>query len=212
MTAFIIGFTIGFVIAIPPGAIAVTAVSGIFRHGLKHGFIMGGGAAVMDAIYAAIALFGIELLDFPHSELIFKIVALFLLIGVGVREAFYSNPSVFRNKTASSRNHSGSFFLGLVMSLATPTFLPTWIIISANLRHLGLFEPTAENYVYTALGGGLGTLVWFLALLTFVHKKKAGLSNQVMHRIVVTLGVTLLLIAAFLLYSITRDVITSASA
>lgn len=210
MTAFIIGFTIGFAIAIPPGAIAVTAVSGIFKHGLKHGFVIGSGAAVMDAVYAAVAMFGIDLVDFPHSELIFKIVTLMLLVVVGIKETFFSHPNLFKNNDANgSKSPSGAFFLGLVMSLATPTFLPAWIIISANLNHLGLFDQTAENFVYTALGGGLGTLGWFSVLLVFVQHRKAELSNQVMHRIIVGLGVTLLLIGATVLYSIIGDVLHS---
>ena len=72
MIAFLIGFVIGFVIAIPPGAIAVTVVSAVMRRGLRNGLIIGGGAALMDAVYAGTALFGLDLVSIPHSDVVFK--------------------------------------------------------------------------------------------------------------------------------------------
>ena len=90
ITAIVIGFFIGFLIAIPPGPASMAMIARGLEHGFKYGLMVGFGAALSEAFYAALGFFGVELISNAGVEYILRIIGILLVLTLGIRLTFYS--------------------------------------------------------------------------------------------------------------------------
>ena len=72
--AFMVGCLIGFLIAIPPGPASMAMIARGLEHGFKYGLMVGFGAALSEACYAALGFFGVELISNAGVEYILRII------------------------------------------------------------------------------------------------------------------------------------------
>jgi threonine/homoserine/homoserine lactone efflux protein len=90
------GLMIGFSIAMPVGPIGLLCIRNVLTFGMLCGFVTGLGAACADAIYGALAGFGVTTISSfleAHSNLIQVFGALFLCyLGISTFFAKASNP------------------------------------------------------------------------------------------------------------------------
>ena len=162
------GLAIGFAIAAPVGPIGVLCIRRTFADGRAAGVATGLGAATADAMYGAVAGFGLTavsgfLLGW-QTELQF-VGGLFLL-GLGVK-TFLARPS-----TASARMEGkgllSAWLSTVVLTLANPATILSFTAVFAGA---GLARQAAGFGEAAALVAGvfLGSAAWWLLLSSVVE-------------------------------------------
>jgi len=207
ITAIVIGFFIGFLIAIPPGPASMAMIARGLEHGFKYGLMVGFGAALSEAFYAALGFFGVELISNAGVEYVLRIIGILLVLTLGIRLTFYSqsysNTKQLKLKKVRKRK---SFIMGFMISIATPT-IGAGYIIAANLVHsYALFESSNLNSMMATLGAGIGATAWMTILMLLTSKVKQAVNSKILNRLVIGSGVLLLLFSLYMIISIIIDI------
>jgi threonine/homoserine/homoserine lactone efflux protein len=160
---FLRGLGIGFCIAAPVGPIGVLCIRRTLADGRMAGLVSGLGAAVADAIYGAIAAFGLTAIS---DTLVAQ--QTWLRLGGGVFLIFLGTKTFLALPTAPStedlaRGLAGAFASTLVLTLTNPMTILSFALVFAGLGFAGM--PT--NYAAASvmvLGVFVGSGVWWLLL------------------------------------------------
>ncbi len=160
---FLRGLIIGFSIAAPVGPIGVLCIRRTLAEGSTSGLISGLGAASADALYGAVAGFG---LTFISNILISQQIWLRLIGGVFLcylgLKTFLTSPST----KATSSNGSG--LVGAYISTFFLTLTNPITILSFAAIFAGLGVGSASRNYFSAgilvLGVFMGSALWWLIL------------------------------------------------
>lgn len=166
------GLVLGFSIAAPVGPIGVLC----FRRALEQGFwpaVAGGlGTAAADAMYAAVAAFGITavsalLLDFQRM---LALVGGAALLWLGVR-AFRARPADGPAE-ADGRGLTPMFAATFLLTLANPATILSFAAVFAGLGLAGAVNGGTAAGVLT-LGVFAGSMLWWILLAGTVSALRA---------------------------------------
>ncbi len=163
ITFLIRGIAAGFLIAAPVGPVNMLCMRRTLTDGRRAGFISGLGAATADAIYGAIAAFGVKFISnilLDQQEWLRLAGGLFIC-ALGVK-TFSTNPPDPAAK-GGRNNHAGAYVSTFFLTLTNPT---TIISFGAVFAWLGLANAHA-NYIAAeilVLGVFLGSALWWLIL------------------------------------------------
>lgn len=179
------GLIFGFSIAAPVGPIGILCIQRSLRYGRLSGFFSGLGAATADALYAAIAAFGLTLI----SDLLISGQSLFRLIG-GVFLIFIGWKTFFTKSQEEIKNGPRKTLLN--------DFLSTFVLTVTNpmtilvfLALFGALGPSEEESTYAhggtlVLGVFAGSALWWLILsegVTLFRKKVTQKMMTVINRV-----------------------------
>lgn len=161
ISVFLRGLVLGVVIAAPVGPVGILCIRRTLEKGLAVGFATGVGAALADAIFAAIAAFGVtaalSLLTGAEKEI--RLFGGFFLMVMAIR-MFLQKIEMERTGTVSVANIIKAFMSGFVITITNPlTIIGILAVIATFAGHL--------SYVQAAtLTGGIfcGSLAWWLIL------------------------------------------------
>ncbi len=181
MLIFLRGLLIGFSIAAPVGPIGVLCIRRTLAESRLAGLISGLGAASADAIYGAVAGFGLTFLStfLVAQQNWLRLVGGIFLLALGVR-TFLTAPS---QQAASSQSTSllGNYISTFVLTLTNPLTILSFTAIfaglgladqggdyqAAALLVAGVFSGSAAWWLFLSLGVGLfrqritpGWLIW----------------------------------------------------
>src|SRR5258708_1781934 len=156
------GFLIGFAVAAPVGPVGLLTIRRSIVHGKMMGFITGTGAALADAVFGAVAAFGIRAVtDFlTHPANAFELIGGALMIVLGVQAA-RSLPPAESKVSTETPNLLGAFGSTLVITLTNPMTILGFIAIFSGLKQHPYNSLTA---VELTLGVFLGSVAWWLLL------------------------------------------------
>ncbi len=198
------GLLIGFAAAIPLGPVNVYVVSQTFKHDFVHGLMAGLTTAVMDTIYCLIALVGFFHFKFNLAPYLgwMKGAATLLLVGLGVRlirqAAKADVPAVSEKKTIKS---SRPVFGIILLYLSNPTLYAFWIAVAGTSTAHHLVTNTGWTPVVFAIACGLGSMIWYLLLVSYVAKHQQKIKPSAMRRLLLFMGIALV---GFGLYTFAR--------
>ena len=169
---------IGFSIAAPVGPIGVLCIRRALRYGRMTGLVSGLGAATADAIYGAVAAFGLTLLSglLLRAELGFQLIGGAFLLYLGI--------STFRSKLTPFTPEDNT----------SPERLPLWVAYSSTLA-LTLTNPAsvlaflaifgtlnvasgAGDALWVVIGVFTGSALWWLILSLGVGALAARLGSR----------------------------------
>ena len=223
-SAIIFGLAGGLILSIPPGplSLAVTrqALGGFFR----SGFLIVLAAAMMDIVYMLIATFASSAIVVTLSGLVngstwfpllFQIACVIVLLYLGIsyltpekREAqATANEAREQKQEARARQmgHTSPFFIGLLIAitnLASPTFLPSMIAFIGFLQANRWLGHAASDNVLFSAGFGVGSTIWFFAVIRTLIHFRSRLSESFLTGIYRFAGGSLLLFAAVIAYHV----------
>jgi threonine/homoserine/homoserine lactone efflux protein len=198
------GLLIGFAAAIPLGPVNVYVVSQTFKHDFVHGLMVGLTTAVMDTIYCLIALVGFFHFKFNLAPYIgwMKGAATLLLVGLGVRlirgAAKAAVPVVSEKRTIKSPR---PVFGVILLYLSNPTLYAFWIAVAGTATAHHLVTNTGWTPVVFAIACGLGSMIWYLLLVSYVAKHQEKIKPSTMRRLLLFMGIALI---GFGLYTFAR--------
>jgi threonine/homoserine/homoserine lactone efflux protein len=157
------GVLVGFSIAAPVGPIGVLCIRRTLAEGRSAGFVSGLGAATADAIYGAIAGFGLTFVSgfLVDQETWIRLIGGLFLCYLGVR-AFLAKPAEQVESAQGSGLVSayGSTFL---LTLTNPMTVLSFAAIFAGLGALEARRDYLEATVLV-LGIFVGSVLWWFAL------------------------------------------------
>lgn len=210
--AILTGLVLGYILAIPPGPVGVTAMKLSLNHGKKPGALLSLGNGVVDFFFCIIAIFtakGILNLmddfstDHPFIMLMLQLAIVGGIFALGIINVKYKgslsdspdiNPSKL-GKLFRDISHRGPFLLGIAVALTNipnPTYFPSLIATTAFGLETGFFEHGILNNILFAFGFGLGNFLWLYTIVSVIVKFKHKFSDSTVQRIHKFAGFTLI--------------------
>jgi putative LysE/RhtB family amino acid efflux pump len=177
MQALVIGFGLGFLVALQLGPMSLFLIRSTLRRGLAVGLAIGAGIAIVDALYAAAGAAGAaSLLTIGPLRLILGLVGAAVLIVLGIRTLY----SAFRvrqglevpSEVADPRR---AFLTSLAATASNPSTIASWAAIFAAASVAGATDSSGGAVALVA-GVALGSLAWVtvLAVVVAVVRRAAG--------------------------------------
>lgn len=222
LLAFVVGISVGFVLSMPPGPIAVAVMRQAFDGRPKAGVAIGLGAASMDILYSLIAIFAssaivVSLKDVITGNLwlllLLQTAAVVTLIILGFRYLKPSPKNVadtakkeqLQEDKARKMGASQPYGIGIMMSivnLPSPTFLPSLIGIASYLHANDWVDDSFGECMLYAVGFGVGAALWFTSLMRVLYSMRERISPSFVGTIYKITGASFLLFALLLLYNV----------
>ena len=197
LETFFRGLVIGFSIAAPVGPIGVLCIRRTLADGRATGLAVGLGAAAADAVYGAVAGFGLTAVSalLVRQQGAMRLVGGLFLLYLGVR-TFLARPAE-RAASAGGAGRIGAFTGTFGLTLANPATILSFVAVFAGLGIAGAGS-WREATVLVA-GVFLGSALWWLTLSGVVSALRSRLKlaalrwvNRVSGAVLVTFGVAAL--------------------
>lgn len=217
-----LGLFLGFAMSVPPGPISIAVIrKGI--DGDRHaGNLVGLGAALVDVLYALLAVFASSAIvgalskffnGNPWYLLGFQILCVAVLVTLGVRYIRSTPRDAAESERDEERKESTVKRLGAhtalmvgagmaVMNLANPTFIPSMIAVAGYLHAESLIADGFVPSLLYGVGFGGGVYLWFGLLLKFVLRVRSKISLSSLSWIFRIAGGAFLLFALLLLFKV----------
>jgi threonine/homoserine/homoserine lactone efflux protein len=164
------GFLIGLAIAAPVGPIAILCIRRTLEHGGWNGLATGLGAATADAIYGAIAAFGIAAVSsrLVEQENPIRVLGGLALIFIGWR-IFVTKPGTTAAVASSRLGVGGSFASAVFLTLTNPATILYYVAVFAGLG-LANSDTDGARALVLVLGVFIGSAAWWLTLVGIVSR------------------------------------------
>ncbi len=192
--ALIIGIVIAFVMAMPPGPVAVALIKLSIDKGMSQAVPMAAGTGFTDMVMCLTAVFfteavGAALRGFvelhPIITLLFQAAVIIALVVFGFISIFNKNfirkpennhePVIRKPRFASRIKSSGPVFLGIGMAsanIANPAFLASLTVVASQVRKFGVIDNPFWDSIFYSIGFGAGNFLWLLLVAGLVTKYK----------------------------------------
>ncbi len=164
---FINGLLFGLVLAAPVGPVGVLCVQRTLSEGRLHGLLSGLGAAFGDAIYGAIAAFGISAIQLwivDHQAGLRTIGGIVLLI-LAAKTLFVRSRRTAQTKVGKVHTESlpQDFISTFLLAITNPI---TMLVFAGLFVTLGVTDAgdTVDNAALLVTGVFLGSALWWFAL------------------------------------------------
>lgn len=195
---FVRGLILGFAIAAPVGPIGLLCIQRTLNEGRTIGLVSGLGAATADAIYGAIAAFGLTLVagflvDQQHW---LSLAGGVFLCYLGAR-TILATPAVVGAR-ADATGVLGAYGTTLALTLTNPMTILAFVAIFAGA---GLAASAGDQWaaLMIVLGVFCGSAAWWLLLSTGVSLLRGSITPPVMVWINRIAGVVIALFGVFML-------------
>ena len=177
MDALLVGFGLGFLVALQLGPMSLFLIRSTLRRGWAVGLAIGAGIAVVDALYAAAGAAGAApLLTIEPLRLVLGLAGAAVLVVLGARTLW----SAFRVRSglevpSEVADPRRAFLTSLAGTASNPSTIASWAAIFAAASVAGAADSTAGAAVLVA-GVALGSLAWVtvLASVVAVARRAAG--------------------------------------
>ena len=179
MDAAVIGFGLGFFVALQLGPMSLFLIRSTLRSGWRVGLAIGAGIAVVDFLYAAAGAGGAApLLTIHPVRIALGLVGAVVLVWLGVRTLC----SALRVRVGGETQFEVStprraFMTALGGTASNPSTIASWGAIFAAASTAGLVHTTGAAVLLVA-GVAIGSLTWVSALATGVALAGRSMSNR----------------------------------
>lgn len=191
------GFLIGIAVAAPIGPVGLLCLRRSIADGKMAGFVTGLGAAIADALMAAIAAYGVTaILVFVNGHKPgFQITGAMILLVMGIF-AMKARPPTQNRGAVHAPNLLKAFLSTIVLTLANPLTIASLLILfsafGVSLGYKGWFQPAI-----LVAGVFLGSCAWWLLLSHFAEWFGRKLNTKLLRSINIGTGIILCLIACY---------------
>ena len=155
------GIILGFMISAPVGPIGLLCIRRTAQRGLLAGLATGMGAATADALFGALAAFGVSaILGVVEGYQIEIRIVGGIILAFMAGNAWGKKPHLTNNVDVSVGNIIGSFFSGLALTCTNP------VTILATLAVIATLGGQMDKYEAAVMTGGIlcGAAAWWTLL------------------------------------------------
>ena len=177
---------LGFTIAAAVGPISLLVIRRTLASGWTTGMDSGLGVATADGIYGAIAAFGLTAVSGPLVALAapLGLIGGGVLIALGVRTVLAPAADRAAAAPVSRRGLAGAWASVLGLTLANPMTILLFVSLVVNM---GMSGATTDAVVVT-VGFFVGSLAWWLTLVTAVALFRGRITGRLLYLITVGSG------------------------
>lgn len=171
-------FVIGLVVAAPVGAMGVLCIQRTLASGWRAGVATGLGIATADALFAAVAAFGLSGVSqwLVATQAPLRIGGGLVLLWLGFR-AFVTVPDA-DDASGGASTGNRHFMSAVGLTLTNPM---TIIAFASIFAGAGLVvQPGATSALVATLGVALGSLAWWLLLASTVFAIRHAVSHRIL--------------------------------
>ena len=202
MTALVVGFGLGFLVAAQLGPISLLAIRSTLRNGVLVGVAIAGGVAVVDTLYAAAGAAGAAgLLAIEPLRLAFGLLGAVVLAVLGARTLW----SAFRIRMGGESSEElatprAAFVTALAATASNPLTIASWAAVFAAASTAG-----AGGGAALLAGVGLGSLTMMSLLAGGVSVARRWVGPRLLRSVDGVAGAGVLGFGALLAYRTLRD-------
>lgn len=197
VTSLLSGIVIGFILAIPPGPIAMAVMKAGLQNDGRKGMGIGIGAALMDVLYCMLATLATISVAGQTSAFIDNNPTLMLVLQIGcvVAMIIYGIVSLRTKRTETREEpkprsisklieqlgNKGPVFIGIAISLtnlANPTFLPSLTAMPLLAYKAKLIDTSISQQLLFSTGFGIGMMGWIVLLLRTILRYRSRMSPR----------------------------------
>ena len=174
---FLRGLIIGFSIAVPVGPIGILCIQRTLTQGRWIGLLSGLGAATADAVYGAVAGFGLTAISgiLITQVLWFRVIGGAFLCYLGIK-TFLAKPA---DKAAIAKGQGpwAAYFSTVFLTLTNPATILSFIAVFAGL---GLANTGGDFWAagILVLGVFIGSALWWVVLSSVISLTRSRISPQ----------------------------------
>jgi putative LysE/RhtB family amino acid efflux pump len=205
MSALLVGYGLGFAVALQVGPLSLLAIRSTLRSGLRVGLAIGAAVAIVDTLYAAAGAAGAAgLLSIEPLRLALGVAGAVVLCVIGVRTLW----SAFRVRTggesvAEVSSPGRAFATAFAACASNPLTIASWAAIFAAASTAGA---AADGGTVALLAGvGLGSLSWMVLLAGGVAAARHSIGDRVMRIVDAVAGIGLIAFGGALAWHTLRD-------
>jgi putative LysE/RhtB family amino acid efflux pump len=206
MDALLVGFGLGFLVALQLGPMSLFLIRSTLRRGWAVGLAIGAGIAVVDALYAAAGAAGAApLLTIGPLRLVLGLAGAAVLVVLGARTLW----SAFRVRSglevpSEVADPRRAFLTSVAGTASNPSTIASWAAIFAAASVAGAADSTVSAAVLVA-GVALGSLAWVTALASVVAVARRAAGERSMRVADAIAGVGLIGFGGALAYGAVRS-------
>jgi putative LysE/RhtB family amino acid efflux pump len=202
----IVGFGLGFFVALQLGPMSLFLIRTTLRSGLAEGVAIGAGIAVVDGLYAAAGAAGVSpLLGIQPLRLVLGVLGATVLIVLGLRTLYSAFRVRLGGETPSEVATPGRAFLtSLAGTASNPLTIASWAAIFAAASTAGAARTTGQA-VLLVLGVAVGSFSWVSILAGGVALARRALGQRAIRVADVLAGLGLVSFGGALLYASAHD-------
>jgi putative LysE/RhtB family amino acid efflux pump len=179
MNAAIIGFGLGFFVALQLGPMSLFLIRSTLRSGWKVGAAIGAGIAAVDGLYAAAGAGGATpLLAIHPVRLALGLVGAIVLVWLGARTLYGALRVRIGGETPFEvSSPKRAFLTALGGTASNPSTIVSWGAIFAATSAAGLVRTTGAAVLLVA-GVAIGSLTWVTMLATGVARARRSMGTR----------------------------------
>ena len=206
MRPLIVGFGLGFFVALQLGPMSLFLIRSTLRGGLKIGLAIGAGIAIVDALYAALGAAGVApLLLIEPVRLVLGFVGAGVLVVLGLRTLHTAfrvrHGAEFDGEVATPRRALKTSLAG---TASNPLTIASWAAVFAAASTAAAAD-TPSGAVLLVAGVGLGSLTWVSLLAGTTSAARRMIGERAMRIADAIAGLALIGFGAALAISATKD-------
>lgn len=203
-------FAMGFIAAIPIGATQIEIAKRSLNGHRRAAFMVVAGSVCSDVMYGFIALFGIA--PFLKSKIVIAVfgIAATLILLVLAYLTFRDGKKSEMPETNQSvlKNNKLSFITSFSLAITNPMMIFWWLIGTRIIRDLGLVSDfDANTSLLFLIAGGAGIGSYLSTLTNILHWAKKFISNKISKKVNYGLGIILIVLACYFLFSSLRTLL-----
>ncbi len=206
MEAAIVGFGLGFAVALQLGPMSLFLIRSTLRAGWRVGLAVGAGIAVVDSLYAACGVAGAApLLSIAPVRMVLGLAGAGLLLWLGIRtlHAAFALRSGLEGPAESSSPRR-AFSLALAGTASNPATIISWAALFAAAGSTASVHG-AQGAVLLVAGVCAGSLSWVSILASVTAATRRLIGQRAMRAADCLAGVALLGFGGALAYSTARE-------
>ncbi len=206
MHAALVGFGLGFFVALQLGPMSLFLIRSTLREGWQVGLAIGAGIAAIDGLYAALGAAGAApFLAIPALRLALGLLGAAVLVALGLRTLW----SAFRVRLGAETPDEVSgprraFVTSLGATASNPATIVSWSAIFAAASTAGAADSTGAA-VLLVIGVAIGSAVWGGTLTTIVSLTSHTIGDRALRAVDVLAGIGIVGFGGALAHSTLSD-------
>ena len=201
MHAFVVGFGLGFFVALQLGPLSLYLIRSTLRNGWEVGLAIAAGIAAIDLAYAALGAAGAApLLGIGPLDVILGLLGAAVLVLLGARTLW----SAFRirlGEGAEPVSPRRGFLTALSATASNPLTIASWAAIFSAASAAGA-AGSVPSAVLLIVGVGLGSLTWDVTLASGTALVGQAAGERLLRVVDLVAGIGLICFGAALAYSV----------
>ena len=190
---FVEGIVIGFLMAVPIGAVGILCIHRTLDRGRRQGYITGLAGASADLLFSLVSASGIKLIsdfitDYQHE---IRLIGGILLLLMGVFLIRSSHRPVVEQENAM--DETKMYFSTLILAITNPLVMFSY---AAALTIIGAAKLDYGTLSVLLAGVFVGSFLWFMLISNLAHKFRTTITPEKLTVSNRAAGVLLILIGA----------------